>query len=64
MKLLKEVKMSIQEEGIVKNNAIIDHLEAVRRIVKEKCVSFVKGVGEKSKNFIFALFDGCVVTLG
>ena len=29
--------MSIQEERIVENNAIIDHLEAVRRIVREKC---------------------------
>jgi hypothetical protein len=56
MKLLKEVKMSIQEERIVENNAIIDHLEAVRRIVREKCVSFVKGVGEKSKNFYFCTF--------
>jgi hypothetical protein len=37
MKLLKEVKMSIQEERIVENNAIIDHLVAVRQIVAKKC---------------------------
>jgi hypothetical protein len=43
MNQLKEVKMSIQEERIVENNAIIDHLVAVREIVARKCARCKEG---------------------